>query len=340
MLTCTWAPTVFGGMELAGGTRRDTPVGPVLNDFIRDFSERIESLGLSHLLIAQRWWGSGVEMESSSLDCTAMTALFAAYTTRIQLVTAIHPGFFHPAVAAKWAATIDRISGGRWSINVTSGWNLAEFDMYGIDTLEHDERYRRSIEFIELLRGAWANERFSYQGDYFQCADLELEPRPTGALEVFQGGQSDAAIAMAAGNSDWMFLNGGSLEKTQGIIEKVRGRAAATGRNVRFALYGHPLCRPTDAEAWQEIERRIAALDPTIREKRRSSTAGAEGMWAAEDDLSHLDTNEGFSTRLIGSPETIMERIEAYRAIGVEMLHLALGDPLFEAEVLPAVAGI
>ncbi len=340
METCTWAPTVFGGMEMAGGTRRETPVGEDLVGIIRGFSEHIEALGLSHLLIAQRWWGSGVEMESSSLDCTAMTALFAAYTTRTQLVTAIHPGFFHPAVLAKWAVSIDRLTAGRWSINVTSGWNLSEFDMYGIDPLEHDERYARSIEFIELLRGVWAHETFSYDGHYFQCEGLELEPRPTGELEIFQGGQSDAAISMAAGHSDWMFLNGGSLEKTKGIIDKVRRASAATGRDVKFALYGHPLCRPTDREAWEEIDRRAAALDPGLRAKRRGSTSGAEGMWADGDDLSHLDTNEGFSTRLIGSPETIVDRIQAFADIGVDMLHLTLGDPLFEEQVFPAIGAV
>lgn len=340
VLTCTWAPTVFGGMEIVGGTQRETPTGADLSGFIQRFSEHIESLGLSHLLIAQRWWGSGVEMESSSLDCTAMTALFAAYTSRTRLVTAIHPGFFHPAVLAKWAVSIDRLTAGRWSINVTSGWNLAEFDMFGIDPLEHDQRYARSIEFIELLRGVWANPSFSYEGEFFKCDGLELEPRPTGELEIFQGGQSDAAIAMAAAHSDWMFLNGGSLEKTKGIIDRVRAATRATGRDVKFALYGHPLCRKTDAEAWQEIEARVAALDPELRAKRRGSTSGAQGMWADDDNLSHLDTNEGFSSRLIGSPETIMDRIEAFSSIGVDMLHLALGDPLFEEQVFPALGEV
>jgi FMNH2-dependent dimethyl sulfone monooxygenase len=106
-----------------------------LRDITAGFCDRIESLGLSHLLVAQRWWGSGLEIEGSSLDATAMTAWFAAHTHSVQLVTAIHPGFFQPAAIAKWGASIDRMTGGRWSINVTSGWNLAEFDMYGVDRL-------------------------------------------------------------------------------------------------------------------------------------------------------------------------------------------------------------
>ena len=62
---------------------------------------------------------------------------------------------------------------------------MQEFDMYGVDKLEHDERYQRSAEFIELLRGAWSNEVFNYEGQYYRAEDLQLEPRPTSDLEVF-----------------------------------------------------------------------------------------------------------------------------------------------------------
>ena len=300
---------------------------------------RIEALGVSHLLIAQRWWGSGLEMEGSSLDCLAMTALFAAHTERIRLVTAVHPGFFHPGAIAKWGATLDWISGGRWDINVTSGWNKREFDMYGIDFLDHGARYARSAEFIELLRGAWASPRFSYDGRFYHARDLELEPRPKAPLTVFQGGQSDDAIAMAAARSDWMFLNGGSLERIENIIGRVRRACLATGRKVRFALYAAPLVRRTDAEAWAEIQARIGAIDQGLADRRRAATDGAEGMWASDEDLSLLDTNEGYAAKLIGSPDTVYERLEAYRSLGVDMLHFDAGDQLFNEAILPELVG-
>ena len=170
MLTCTWAPTVFAGPQVVStNPKGEFPDGRALRASVLPTLERIEALGLTHLLIAQRWWGSGVEMEGSSLDCLAMTALFATHTERIRLVTAIHPGFFHPTVIAKWGATMDWISGGRWDINVTSGWNLREFDMYGIDTLEHDQRYARSAEFIDVLRGAWSRSALHLRGPLLSC---------------------------------------------------------------------------------------------------------------------------------------------------------------------------
>ena len=340
MLTCTWAPTVFAGPQVVStNPKGEFPDGRALRASVLPTLERIEALGLTHLLIAQRWWGSGVEMEGSSLDCLAMTALFASHTERIRLVTAIHPGFFHPTVIAKWGATMDWISGGRWDINVTSGWNLREFDMYGIDTLEHDQRYARSAEFIDVLRGAWSGSRFTYEGRFYRANDLELEPRPSTPLTVFQGGQSDDAVAMAAARSDWMFLNGGSLERIEGVIGRVRKACLATGRQVRFALYAAPLVRRTDAEAWAEIETRIAAIDRGLAERRRAATGGAEGMWASSEDLSLLDTNEGYAARLIGSPDTVYQRLEALRALGIEMLHFDVRDKLFNETILPELVG-
>lgn len=101
-------------------------------------------------------------------------------------------------------------------------------------------------------------------------------------------------------------------------------------------MYAAPLCRASDDEAWAVIDQRLAQLDPELVSKRRRTVAGAEGMWGDGDDpLSHLDTNEGHAARLIGSPETLLERIELYRGLGVDMLHLDLRDTLFVERVLP-----
>lgn len=339
MLTCTWAPTVFQGHQIVRDGASGSGIVPdatTLRDGIRDYVAQLEESGVSHLLIAQRWWGSGQETEGSSLDCLAATAFIAAHSERIHLVTAIHPGFFEPTAVAKWGATLDRLTGGRWSVNVTSGWNLREFEMYGVDALEHDARYDRSAEFIDVLRGAWQHHRFDFHGRYYRAEGLELEPRPTSPLTVFQGGQSDAAVAMAARHSDWMFLNGAPPSRIASVIDRVRSACADTGRRVRFALYAQPLCRPTDDEAWAEIDRRLAAVDSGLVARRRRATVGAEGMWSTTDDpLTVLDTNEGFAARLIGAPATVLERIAEFRALGVEMLHLDLRDALFRAEVLP-----
>ena len=80
-------------------------------------------------------------------------------------------------------------------------------------------------------------------------------------------------------------------------------------------------------------------IDRGLAERRRAATGGAEGMWASDEDLSLLDTNEGYAARLIGSPDTVYERLEAYRALGVEMLHFDTRDALFNEVILPELVG-
>ena len=339
MYTCTWAPTVFTGQQVTGDKKTPSvfPGHEALAELVLPRVKKIEELGLSHLLIAQRWWGSGKEMEGSSLDCLAITAYLAAHTNQIHLVTAIHPGFFEATAIAKWGATMDWLSGGRWSINVTSGWNLREFDMYGIDALEHDQRYQRSSEFIDVLRGAWTQSPFNYDGEFYHCKELQVEPSPSTPIGIFQGGQSEASIQMAAAKSDWMFLNGGSLERIESVIQKARRATKSTGRTLRFALYAAPICRDSDEEAWNVIQKRVDAIDPDFAKNRRRATSGAQGMWSSEEELSLLDSNEGYASRLIGSPKTIMARIEAFQEIGVEMLHFDTSDEKFLRDVLPEI---
>jgi alkanesulfonate monooxygenase len=109
---------------------------------------------------------------------------------------------------------------------------------------------------------------------------------------------------------------------------------------VRFALYAQPLCRATDAEAWAEIDRRLAAVDPALVARRKHSTSGAQGMWASDDPLGVLDTNEGFAARLVGSPQTVWDRIREFHALGIELFHLDLRDTLFVDAVLPQLTGV
>ena len=325
--------------QLLRGPARPAPTAALSGDALRGHLlapvELAESLGLDFLLVAQRWWGTGLEIEASTYDCLAMTAFYAAHTSRLKLITAIHPGFMLPAAVAKWGATIDRLTGGRWAVNVTSGWHEEEFTMYGASLIPHDDRYARSAEFIQVLRGAWGGGPFSFHGRYYNVDGLRLEPRPSASLEIFQGGQSDAAVAMAGEQSDWMFLNGGPVEKVAGIIERARAAATANGRTLRFALYSIPVCRTSDAEAQSVVDGMVAAIDHDRVAARRARVSGAEGMWApSPDPLTTIDSNEGFASRLVGSPETIIAKIREFQAVGVDCFHVALNDHMFNSQVI------
>ena len=121
-------------------------------------------------------------------------------------------------------ATIDHMSGGRWGLNVTTGWFKEEFIGFGEPWLEHDERYRRSEEFIRVLTGLWTEDVFTFAGDFYRIREAPLRPKPLAKPrpEIFQGGNSTASRQMAARVSNLLFLNGHTLEEAQAIAHESR----------------------------------------------------------------------------------------------------------------------
>lgn len=137
------------------------------------------------------------------------------HTSTLKLIVALLPGPWNPAVAAKQIASIDNYTNGRVAVNVVSGWFKAEFTSIGQWWLDHAERYRRSREFISCLKGIWTDDKFSFQGDFYQFHDYNLQPKPLKwegrpYPEIFQGGNSIDARENAAKVSDYYFMNGNS----------------------------------------------------------------------------------------------------------------------------------
>jgi len=187
--------------------------------------------------------------------------------------------------------------------------------MLGVQWLEHDERYSRSREFIEILRGSWSQDHFSYVGKYWTLKDYPLRPKPLALPgrpmpEIFQGGNSLAAQKMAAAVSDWYFMNGNTLEGHKEQIDHVAKLAAANGRALRFGANAFVIARETEQEAWDELERIVQSADATavsdFQEAVKEAglaTAEKKGMWSSATTRDLVQYNEGFKTNLIGTPE-------------------------------------
>jgi FMNH2-dependent dimethyl sulfone monooxygenase len=343
-----WVPNVSGGLVVSKIEQRTSWE----YEYNRKLAVLAESSGFEYALSQVRYMASyGAEFQHEST--TFSLALLLA-TQRLKVIAAIHPGLWHPGVLAKLTATADHLSNGRVAVNVVSGWFKGEFTALGEPWLEHDERYRRSEEFIRALRGIWTEDHFNLRGDFYRINDFSLKPKPIQAPhpEIFQGGNSKAARAMAARVSDWYFMNGNSLEGVKAQIDEITANAAKVGRTVKFGLNAFIIARDTEAEARQVLRDIIAQADveavngfgDAVKQAGKSAPEH-EGMWAQSnfDDL--VQYNDGFKTGLVGTPEQIAARIVAYKAVGVNLilggfLHYLEDVAYFGQRVLPRVRAL
>lgn len=315
----------------------------------REYAQIAEDNGFKYTLLATRFVSS-LEGNEGTYDSMVMAAGIAAVTTQLVPIVAVATGLAHPAIVAKQLVTLDEISQGRAAINVVSGWLKDEYTALGEPWLEHGERYRRTEEFIQVLRATWADRQAEYAGDFFRLRNADFRPKPlSGTIPVFQGGNSVAAREMAARQSDFYFMNGAPLESLREHITHVRALAAQQNRTVRFAVNAFVIARPTEEQARAVLEDIIENADTEIIERFRKNvqqagqaTSEKKGMWSDSRFEDLIQFNDGFKTGLIGTPQQIAERIVALAKIGVDMLltgFLHYEDELMEfgQQVIPLV---
>lgn len=344
-----WMPIISGGYVISSVPQR-TDWDINYNIWLAKVAE--ES-GFDYTLAPARFMA--LEAGDGQHDAIASTALVAGATQRLKIITAVHTGLWHPAMIAKTGATIDLASGGRFAINILSGWLKEEFRHFNEPWLEHDERYRRSEEFIQVLKGLWtAEEPFHFNGDFYRINGAVFRPRPVSAPhpEIFQGGNSKTARRMAGRYSDWYFMNGNSVEGVKAQIEEISAIARQHNRTVKFGLNGFVIMRDSEAEAQAQLEQIIAHADAKVVNAfaEQAKNAGAStrekvGMWANSDFANLVQPNDGFKTGLIGTPEQIADRILQYYEAGVDLilcafLHFTDELPEFGRRVIPLVRQI
>jgi len=319
-----WAPILSGGYVLSNIPQR-TEWSIAANVRLAQTAERV---GFDYTLLPARF--TSLECGDGQNDALATSAYLAAATARLKIIGAFHTAYWHPAMIAKSASTIDVASGGRYALNILSGWLKDEYRQFNRPWLEHDERYRQSEEFIQILRGLWTPEEpLFFNGDYYRIHGAVFRPKPVSqpGPEIFQGGNSKAARRMAGTHSDWYFLNGNSIEGAKEQIAEVRAIAASNQRQVKFGLNAFVVLRDTVEEALAQKQAIIDAADPeTIQafanqaKNAGQSTKEKQGMWANSDYTDLVQPNDGFKTGLMGPADFIAERIELYREIGVDLL--------------------
>jgi FMNH2-dependent dimethyl sulfone monooxygenase len=345
-----WVPNVSGGLVTSTIEQRTD----WSYDYNRTLARTAEDAGFEYALSQVRYtasYGAEFQHESTSFSLALLLA-----TERLKLIAAVHPGLWQPGVLAKWIATADHLSGGRIAVNVVSGWFKDEFTQLGEPWLEHDERYRRSAEFIQALKAIWTEDEANLAGDFYRIRNFSLKPKPLSwpgrpHPEIFQGGNSSAAQRNGGLYSDWYFSNGKDFDGVSGQIANLRRIAADAGRSdgPRFGLNGFVIVRDTEAEARDVLREIVAKAHVDAVEgfgaavkQAGQSTGDKQGMWADSSFEDLVQYNDGFRTQLIGTPEQVAARIVAYRKLGVDLilagfLHFQEEIEAFGRRVMPIV---
>jgi dimethylsulfone monooxygenase len=308
-------------------------------------ARRSEGLGFEVTLIAELNLNDIKGPDAPALDAWTTTAALAAVTERLELMVAVRPTFHPPALCAKQAASIDHISGGRLTLNVVSSWWADEARQYGVEFDQHDARYARTAEWLEVVNGLWTAPRFEFTGKYYRVEGAILEPKPVSRPRpaLYAGGESEAAKDLISRACDAYLMHGDPPERIAAKVADMGARRERRGMPpLRFGMAGYVVCRGTDEAARREVAR--------ITDVRQSAAGYANyEEWLANTRLEqrvsledYSVSNRGLNAGLVGTPEKIAERILAFERAGVSLLLLQCSPQLeemerFATEVMPLV---
>jgi len=321
----------------------ESEVRPASGGFDAGFIHRLariyDTLGYERILIAQ---------SARSPDGMAVAAHLAATTTRLKFMIAHRPGFVAPTLAARMLATIDRLSGGRAGVHIITATNDRETQGDG-DFLTKEERYRRSREYVHLLRRAWSEPApFAHQGDYYRVEGADSMIRPvSGSIPIFWGGASGPGVDYGGECADVYALAGMTLERTAALIREVREAARRHGRSPRFLMSIRVVIADSDEQAWaraKDIVGRIRARDGTsvglgsgsdesaarrVAEAAAARSASDPRLWGG---VIEATGGKSHAMALVGGPDGLAEALRAYEAVGVDDVLLRGFDNLADAE--------
>lgn len=296
-------------------------------DYLRQVAQAADQLGYYGVLLP-----TGRSCEDSWVVASAL----ALQTQRLRFLVAVRPGLLSPTLAARMTATLDRISGGRLLINVVTGGDPVENAGDGI-FLAHDERYEVTREFLDIYKAELSGETITYEGKHLKVQEGQLlfrshqRPHPP----LYFGGSSDAGIEVAAKTIDKYLTWGEPPQAVAEKVAKVREAAAREGRDVSFGIRLHMIVRETNEKAWSAAEDLISKLDDeTIaraqKQLSRQDSVGQSRMRALHGgDRTKLEISPnlwagvglvrgGAGTALVGDAETVAERIDEYRRVGID----------------------
>lgn len=305
-------------------------------DHCRDIARAADRNGYDAILLP-----SGYQL---GIETVAFAAAVAPMLERVAPLVAVRMGELWVPQLARQLATLDQILGGRLLVNIISS------DLPG-EALASEPRYRRTLEWMQVLRTILAGEPVSFHGEFL---DLEVAP-PRIAAEArrvppfYFGGLSPAAREVAAQGADVYLTWPDTVAATAEVVEDLRGRAASHGRSLRFGFRAHVIVRETEGEARAAARHLVAALDAKAGEaiRARSLDTGSAGV-ARQAELRGEADDEGYAephlwtgvgrarsgagAAIVGDPDQVRATLDAYRDVGIDAFILSGYPHLRECE--------
>lgn len=304
--------------------------------YVKRLAQRSEQIGFDLSLIAELNLNDIKGEQAPSLDAWSTAAALMAVTERLEWMVAVRPTFHHPALLAKQAANIDHIGGGgRLSLNVVSSWWKDEAEKYGVHFEQHDRRYDRTSEWLDVLDSLWTRDGDTIQGEFYSLRDTVLQPKPLSRPRptLYAGGESEAAKDLIARKCDAYVMHGDPPERVAVKVQDMRARRERFGLPpMQFGVAAYAIVRPTEAEARAEVAR--------ITDVKQSASGYHNyQQWIAGTQLErqvsledYSVSNRGLQSGLVGSPQQVSDRIAAFEEAGVDLLLLQCSPQLEEME--------
>lgn len=321
-----WMPVFGGWLRNVGDEKMEASW-----EYVKKLAQRSEEIGFDLSLIAELNLNDIKGVDAPSLDAWSTAAALTAVTNTLELMVAVRPTFHNPALFAKQAANIDRIGGGdRLSLNVVSSWWSEEAKKFGVQFDQHDDRYARTAEWLEIVDRMWKENHFSYSGDYYKIEDAVMQPKPIKKPIIYAGGESEKAKDTIARLCDAYVMHGDEPEKVKAKIEDMQERREKLDLPpMIYGVAGYTIVRNSEAEVKKEIER--------ITDVKQSAAGyGNYQDWLAntklEQQVSLTDysvSNRGLRSGLTGTPDKVAARVAEFEKAGVNLLLLQC-SPQFE----------
>lgn len=327
------------GINMRGGVTLadfDGMVAGTWEENVR-LAQHADRIGIDAIVPVARWRGYGgrSNLGEVSFETFTWAAGLLALTRRIMVFSTFHVPLGHPVLAAKLGATVDHISGGRWGLNIVSGWNPQELAMFGITLREHDERYLVADEWAALLRQLWTVPGESdFAGTYFQvergCSDPKpvQDPYPV----IMNAGTSPAGREFAARHSDLIYAGLTNFETAGDQIREIKAHARERhGRELRVFGRAHIVCRDSEREARRDYDRIHRELADMAGARNVVSLNMPNSQSADWDSLDMQTILAGmiagfWAIPIVGTPDQVAERLVELHAAGADGISLSWPD--------------